>query len=87
VLFDFRVVVFLRASPDLRAFVPPDLEPTLELEEEDADAFDRADLAAGCFCFEGESDFADVAAGDDLRFEVLWSPGATLDGSSSELAC
>jgi hypothetical protein len=51
----------------------------LELEEEDADVFDCADLAAETFEAEPdfeESGFADFAVGDDLRFEVLWS----LDG-------
>jgi len=48
----------------------------VELEEEDADVFDCADLAAETFEAEPdfeESDFADVAVGDDLRFKVLWS--------------
>jgi hypothetical protein len=76
VLFAFRAVAFLRASLDLRAFVPLDLalEPEPEVEEEDADVFARADLAAETFEAEPdfeESDFADFAVGDDLRVEVL----------------
>jgi len=74
VLFSFRAVVFLRASPDLRAFVPLDLDLEPALEEEDADVFARADLAAETFDVEPdfeESAFADFAVGDDLRFEVL----------------